>query len=156
MWIRTQNKYILANANSFRIRKDCIDDWVYYAINGHYDRYEQELGIYSTKEKALRERIEYLYNAIINDDSNDEDLMIYEKEIKVLEKALDKACKYTHNNGLNGCPANFDIGAVDKKKKKECILCKFHCDSEKYFFNKEYEKKSKECWKEYFLKGKRK
>lgn len=93
---------------------------------------------------------------ILNDDSNDEDLMIYEKEIKVLEKALDKACKYTHNNGLNGCPANFDIGAVDKKKKKECILCKFHCDSEKYFFNKEYEKKSKECWKEYFLKGKRK
>lgn len=54
MWIRTQNKYILANANSFRIRKDCIDDWVYYAINGHYDRYEQELGIYSTKEKALK------------------------------------------------------------------------------------------------------
>lgn len=54
MWIRTQNKYILANANSFRICKDHIDDWVYYAINGHYDRYEQELGIYSTKEKALK------------------------------------------------------------------------------------------------------
>ena len=54
MWIRTQNKYILANANSFRICKDGIDDWVYYAINGHYDRYEQELGIYSTKEKALK------------------------------------------------------------------------------------------------------
>lgn len=54
MWIRTQNKYILANANSFRIRKNSIDDWVYYAINGHYDGYEQELGIYSTKEKALK------------------------------------------------------------------------------------------------------
>lgn len=54
MWIRTQNKYILANANSFRICKDGIDDWVYYAIKGHYDRYEQELGIYSTKEKALK------------------------------------------------------------------------------------------------------
>lgn len=54
MWIRTQNKYILANANSFRICKDSIDDWVYYAINGHYDRYEQELGVYSTKEKALK------------------------------------------------------------------------------------------------------
>lgn len=54
MWIRTQNKYILANANSFRICKDCIGDWVYYAINGHYDRYEQELGTYSTKEKALK------------------------------------------------------------------------------------------------------
>lgn len=54
MWIRSQNKYILANANSFRIRKDSIDDLVYYAINGHYDRYKQELGIYSTKEKALK------------------------------------------------------------------------------------------------------
>lgn len=54
MWIRTQNKYILANANSFRICKDSIDDGVYYAINGHYDRYEQELGVYSTKEKALK------------------------------------------------------------------------------------------------------
>lgn len=54
MWVRTQNKYILANANSFRICKDRIDDWVYYAINGHYDGYEQELGIYSTKEKALK------------------------------------------------------------------------------------------------------
>lgn len=53
MWIRTQNKYILANANSFRICKDRIDDWVYYAINGHYDGYEQELGVYSSKEKAL-------------------------------------------------------------------------------------------------------
>ncbi|WP_302318750.1 hypothetical protein [Holdemanella biformis] len=107
-----------------------------------------------TKEE-YRERVEYLYNAIMNDDSND-DLGTYEQEIKTLTKALDKACKYTHNNGLNGCPANFDIGAVDKKKKKECILCKFHCGFEKYFFNKEYEKKSKECWKEYFLKGKRK
>ena len=54
MWIRSQNKYILANANSFRICKDHIDDWIYYAIKGHYDRYEQELGIYSTKEKALK------------------------------------------------------------------------------------------------------
>lgn len=102
-----------------------------------------------TKEE-YRERIEYLYNAIINDDSNDEDLMIYEKEIKVLEKALDKACKYTHNNGLNGCPANFDIGAVDKKKKKECILCKFHCDSEKYFFNKNMKRSPKNVGKNIF------
>lgn len=67
MWVRTQNKYILANANSFRICKDSIDDLVYYAINGHYDRYEQELGIYSTEEKALKvldeiqKRTEYLY-----------------------------------------------------------------------------------------------
>ena len=51
--------------------------------------------------------------------------MTYVQKIKRLEKALDKACKYTHNNGLNGCPANFDIGAVDKKKKKECIFLLF-------------------------------
>lgn len=62
MWIRSQKKYILANANSFRIRKDSIDDWVYYAINGHYDRYEQELGIYSTKEKALKVLDQIQYN----------------------------------------------------------------------------------------------
>lgn len=62
MWIRTQNKYILANANSFRICKDSIDDWVYYAINGNYDRYEQELGIYSTKEKALKVLDQIQYN----------------------------------------------------------------------------------------------
>lgn len=62
MWIRTQNKYILANANSFRICKDSIDDWVYYAINGHYDRYEQELGIYSTEEKALKVLDQMQYN----------------------------------------------------------------------------------------------
>ena len=103
-----------------------------------------------TKEE-YREHIEYLYNAIINDNSNDDDLMTYEKEIKTLEKALDKACEYTHNNGYNGCPAHYDIEEVDKEKEKECILCKFYCMSVKYFNSKEYEKKSKECWKEYFL-----
>ena len=72
------------------------------------------------------------------------------------ETSKDKACKYTHNNGLNGCPSNYDCSTVSKKKKKECILCEFHWKPEKYFFNKEYEKKSKECWKEYFLKGARK
>lgn len=87
----------------------------------------------------------------------DDDLMTYEQEIKVLEAALDKACEYTHNNGVNGCPSSYDCGALDKNKEKECILCKFHCISAKdELFNKEYEKKSKECWKEYFLKGKRK
>ncbi len=108
-----------------------------------------------TKEE-YREQIEYLYNAIINDNSNDDDLMTYEKEIKTLEKALDKACEYTHNNGYNGCPAHYDIEEVDKEKEKECILCKFYCMSVKYFNSKEYEKKSKECWKEYFLTGERK
>ena len=108
-----------------------------------------------TKEE-YRERIEYLYNAIINDNSNEDDLMTNEQEINILENALDKACEYTHNNGLNGCPSNYDCSTVSKKKEKECILCKFHCGSEKYYFDKGYEKKSKECWKEFFLKGKRK
>lgn len=53
MWIRTQNNYILANVNSFRICKGDIDGCIYYSIHGHYDRYEQELGEYSTKEKAM-------------------------------------------------------------------------------------------------------
>lgn len=62
MWIRSQNKYILANVNSLRICKGGIDGCVYYSINGHYDRYEQELGEYSTKEKAKKvlDRIEEL------------------------------------------------------------------------------------------------
>ena len=54
MWIRSQNNYILANVYSLRICKDDIDGCVYYSIHGHYDRYEQELGVYSTKEKALK------------------------------------------------------------------------------------------------------
>ena len=59
MWIRSQNDYILANVNSLRICKckicKCdIDGCIYYSIHGHYDRYEQELGIYSTEEKALK------------------------------------------------------------------------------------------------------
>lgn len=54
MWIRTQNNYILANVNSFRICKGDIDGCIYYSIHGHYDRYEQELGEYSTKEKVKK------------------------------------------------------------------------------------------------------
>lgn len=53
MWVRTQNNYILANVNSLRICKGDIDGCVYYSIHGHYDRYEQELGVYSTKAKAI-------------------------------------------------------------------------------------------------------
>lgn len=124
------------------------------------DEFEKEFGFKRplseiTKEE-YRKRIEYLYNAIINDNSNEDDLMTNEQEINILENALDKACEYTHNNGLNGCPSNYDCSTVSKKKEKECILCKFHCGSEKYYFDKGYEKKSKECWKEFFLKGKRK
>lgn len=54
MWIRSQNNYILANVYSIRICKGDLDDCVYYSIHGHYDRYEQDLGYYSTKEKALK------------------------------------------------------------------------------------------------------
>lgn len=54
MWIRSQNNHILANVYSLRICKCDIDGCVYYSIHGHYDRYEQELGEYSTKEKALK------------------------------------------------------------------------------------------------------
>lgn len=67
MWIRSQNNHILANVYSLRICKCDIDGCVYYSIHGHYDRYEQELGEYSTKEKALKvldeiqKRTEYLY-----------------------------------------------------------------------------------------------
>lgn len=53
MWIRSQNNYILANVYSLRICKGDIDGCVYYSIHGHYDRYEQELGVYSTKAKAI-------------------------------------------------------------------------------------------------------
>lgn len=62
MWIRSQNNYILANVNSLRICKGDIDGCVYYSIHGHYDRYEQELGIYSTKEKALKVLDQIQYN----------------------------------------------------------------------------------------------
>ena len=54
MWIRSQNDYILANVNSIRIFKCDLDGYVYYSIHGHYDRYEQSLGYYSTKKKALK------------------------------------------------------------------------------------------------------
>ena len=80
--------------------------------------------------------------------------MTCEQTISMLEKALDKACEYTHNDGFNGCPSSYDHEAVSEEKEKECILCKFHCISAKdECWNKEYEKKSKECWKEYFLTG---
>lgn len=62
MWIRTQNNYILANVNSFRICKCDIDGCTYYSIHGHYDRYEQELGIYSSKAKALKVLDQIQYN----------------------------------------------------------------------------------------------
>lgn len=67
MWIRSQKNHILANVYSLRICKCDIDGCVYYSIHGHYDRYEQELGVYSTKAKAIavldeiQEKLEHPY-----------------------------------------------------------------------------------------------
>lgn len=58
-----------------------------------------------TKEE-YRERIEYLYNAIINDDSNDEDdfKMIEERIdalIRAYQRNIDDNCKFIENTGNN-------------------------------------------------------
>lgn len=68
-----------------------------------------------TKDE-YRERIEYLYNAIINDDSNDDDLMIkkrIDEVIKTCQKHIDENCIIIErnkenliwklNNGYEGC-----------------------------------------------------
>lgn len=75
MWIRSQNNHILANVYSLRICKCDIDGCVYYSIHGHYDRYEQELGIYSTKEKAI-EVLNYIYFRIKYADIDE--VLVYE------------------------------------------------------------------------------
>lgn len=85
MWIRSQNNHILANVYSLRICKCDIDGCVYYSIHGHYDRYEQELGEYSTKEKALKvldeiqKRTEYLYPKAFQM-PQDEDVEVWQKK----------------------------------------------------------------------------
>lgn len=89
MWIRTQNNYILANVNSLRICKCDIDGCVYYSIHGHYDRYEQELGEYSTKEKAMEVlndiyfRIKYadIDEVLVYEMPKDEDVEVWRKKI---------------------------------------------------------------------------
>ena len=60
MWVRSQNKEILINANSFRI----IEEFNSYCIV--YDFYDGELyylGEYSTKEKAMKV-MDMIQNAI--------------------------------------------------------------------------------------------
>nr|DAZ04845.1 MAG TPA: NUMOD4 motif protein [Caudoviricetes sp.] len=80
------------------------------------------------------------------------DVKGYENLYEVNENGIIRSIPHLRKNGVNGCPSSYDYGAVSKDKEKECILCKFHCISAKdELFNKEYEKKSKECWKEYFL-----
>jgi hypothetical protein len=68
-----------------------------------------------------------------------------------LEKALDNACKYIHNDGIDGCPFNYDLSAIESEKMNECNICDYQCSSERSC--EEYLKKSVKCWKEYFLKG---
>lgn len=76
-----------------------------------------------------------------------------------LEKALNKACVYIHNNGVDGCPNNYDYLAITNEKIKECYTCGYDCMSLDDQLNssnlqkEEYLKKSVKCWKEYFLRG---
>lgn len=63
MWIRSQNKKILSKVNEVLI---CTMDDNKYFIEGFWNRGSDTLGIYSTKEKALKvldeiqNRTEYL------------------------------------------------------------------------------------------------
>lgn len=68
-----------------------------------------------------------------------------------LEKALDKACKYIHNDGIDGCPFNYDLSTISDKKMNECNICDYQCMGKSQ--ENEYLKKSMKCWKEYFLRG---
>lgn len=60
--------------------------------------------------------------------------------------------KLQNNYAITSSSGSFALVTFVKGKDKEGN----EIDVQKYFFNKEYEKKSKECWKEYFLKGERK
>lgn len=51
MWIRSQNKKILSKVNEVLI---CTMDDNKYFIEGFWNRGSDTLGIYSTKEKALK------------------------------------------------------------------------------------------------------
>lgn len=42
---------------------------------------------------------------------------------KLLEKALNDACTYIHDDGYNGCPGNYDNKTVTNGKMKECCGC---------------------------------
>ena len=73
-----------------------------------------------------------------------------------LEKALNKACEYIHNDGIDGCPSNYDISAITNEKMNECNICGYQCNGQLNSSkqqNYKYLKKSIKCWKEYFLKG---
>lgn len=74
-----------------------------------------------------------------------------ERYCNELEKALDNACKYIHNDGIDGCPCNYDISTIENEKMNECNICDYQCSSKQQ--NNEYLKKSIKCWKEYFSRG---
>lgn len=74
-----------------------------------------------------------------------------EEYCDALEKALDKACEYIHNDGIDGCPCNYDISTITSEKMNECNICNYQCSRKQHC--KEYLKKSIKCWKEYFLRG---
>ena len=82
-----------------------------------------------------------------------------EEYCDALEKALDKACEYTHDCGSNGCPFNYDVLSITNKKMNECNMCDYQYISLDDELNSskqqqyEYLKKSMKCWKEYFLRG---
>ncbi len=86
------------------------------------------------------------------------EIAILKRKCKSYEKALNKACVYIHNNGVDGCPCNYDISTITNEKMNECYICDYQCmslddiNSSKQQ-NNEYLKKSIKCWKEYFLKG---
>lgn len=79
------------------------------------------------------------------------EIAILNRKCKSYEKALNKACEYIHNDGIDGCPCNYDISTITSEKMNECNICNYQCSSKQHC--KEYLKKSIKCWKEYFLKG---
>lgn len=72
MWIRSQNKRILTKVNEVIVT--FVDESKCF-ISGFLDKGSDTLGVYSTREKALRvlDQIQYnmeLFEDIYNDDSN--------------------------------------------------------------------------------------
>lgn len=75
MWIRSQNKRILTKVNEVIVT--FVDESKCF-ISGFWDKGSDTLGVYSTREKALRVLDQIQYNMepfedIYNDDSNEED-----------------------------------------------------------------------------------
>lgn len=67
MWIRSQNLYVIFNCELFFVKK-YEKEFGFKLLPTSFKKPLSEI----TKEE-YRERIEYLYNAIINDDSNEGD-----------------------------------------------------------------------------------